>query len=79
MATIEQRLSALEREINTAPWLVLDVTDRPTPEQQGEIDRAIKTGRMCIVFYEPGQTAWLAGSGKPAPWEKQEKGEYGNA
>lgn len=79
MATIEQRLFALERAINTAPWLVLDVTDRPTPEQQAEIDKAIKTGRMMIVFVERGDTVWIAGCGKPAPWEKLEGGKYGNA
>ena len=78
MATIEQRLSALEREINTAPLLVLCVTDRPTPEQAEQIASAERTGRRLIVFYMPSDTAWLAGSGKPAPWE-QEGGKYGNA
>ncbi len=73
MATIEQRLKALEQQQSDAPMLVLFVGDRPTPEQQSEIDSAIKTGRMMIVFVAHGDTAWITGCGKPAPWEQQER------
>lgn len=76
MATIEQRLKALEQQRSDAPMLVLFVGDRPTPEQQTEIDKAIKQGRMMIVFIEKGNTAWIAGADVP-PWE-QEGGEYAN-
>ena len=74
MATIGQRLKALEQAINAAPMLVLFVGDRPTPEQQGEIDNATRTGRLMIVFVKKGDTAWIAGAGVP-PWER---GDYAN-
>lgn len=63
------RLAALERAISAAPWLMLDVTDRPTPEQQATIDDCARTGRRVLVFYDPGNTAWLVGYGAP-PWER---------
>lgn len=78
MATIEQRLKILEKQQSDAPMLVLFVGDRPTPEQQGEIDSAIKTGRMMLVFVARGDTAWIAGCGKPAPWDEQDGGDYAN-
>lgn len=69
MAAIEQRLKTLEKQQSDAPMLVLFVGDRPTPEQQSEIDRAIKAGRMMIVFCALGDTAWVASCNGPAPWE----------
>lgn len=77
MATIEQRLKTLEKQQSDAPMLVLFVGDRPTPEQQTEIDKAIKTGRMMLVFVARGDTAWIAGAGVP-PWDEQEGGDYAN-
>ncbi len=73
MTTIRERLTQLELASNNATWLVLDVTVCPTPEQAEQIEQATRTGRMCIAFYEPGQTAWIAGCSKPAPWEQQER------
>lgn len=78
MATIKERIMQLEQASNYAPMLVLSVADRPTPEQQAEIDKATRTGRRLIVFFMPGDTAWMHGAGVP-PWEEQEGGEYGNA
>lgn len=77
MPTIKQRISQLEHASNHEPMLVLNVSNRPTLEQQAEIDKATRTGRRLIVFYMPGDTAWILGCGKPAPWEFEE-GEYGN-
>lgn len=77
MTTIKARLLALEQYRNEGPALVLSVTDRPTPEQQAEIDRATNTGRRLIVFYEPGMTAWMPGYGVP-PWETDEGAKHGN-
>lgn len=73
MGTIGQRLKVLEQQRGNAPMLVLFVGDRPTPEQQGEIDMAIKTGRTMIVFVARGDTAWIAGSDMPPPWEQEGK------
>ncbi|MDP2761267.1 MAG: hypothetical protein Q8O64_12875 [Sideroxyarcus sp.] len=78
MATIEQRLKALEQQQSDAPMLVLFVGDRPTPEQQAEIDKATKQGRMMIVFVAEGDRAWIAGCGKPAPWDEQQGARHGN-
>lgn len=69
MATLENRLLALEAARSTMPWAVMDVDGKPTPNQQTEIDHCTRTGRMLVVFYEPGNTAWVPGLGKPAPWE----------
>ena len=79
MTTIKQRISQLERASNHEPMLVLDVSDRPTDEQQAEIDKATRTGRRLIVFYMPEDTAWILGCGKPAPWECKEENAYGDA
>lgn len=68
MATIEQRLKALEQKQGNAPMLVLFVGDCPTPEQQAEIDTAIQTRRMMIVFVAHGDTAWIADADNPPPW-----------
>ena len=76
MATIKDRIMQLERASNNAPMLVLDVTDRPTPEQAEQIAKAERTRRQLIVFYMPGDTVWMPGAGVP-PWE-QERGGYGN-
>lgn len=73
MATIEQRLKTLEQQQGNAPMLVLFVGDRPTPEQQGEIDKAIQTGRMMIVFVARGDTAWIADADIPPPWAQQDE------
>ncbi|MDO9012285.1 MAG: hypothetical protein Q7U78_10850 [Gallionella sp.] len=78
MATIKDRITQLERASNNAPMLVLSVTDRPTSEQSEQIANAERTGRQLIVFYMPGDTAWMPGAGVP-PWDEQEGGEYGNA
>lgn len=78
MATIEQRITSLELARGNAPMLALFVTDKPTPEQAAQIAKAERTGRMMIVFVARGDTAWIVGSGKPAPWEQQEGGEHGN-
>ena len=75
MATVEQRLKVLEQQQGNAPMLVLFVGDFPTPEQQAEIDTAIMTGRMMIVFVAHGDTAWIADADIPPPWE-QEGGDY---
>lgn len=77
MTTIKARLLALEQHHNESPALVLSVTDRPTPEQQAEIERATRTGRRLIVFYMPGDTAWMPGCGVP-PWETDEGMINGN-
>ncbi|MFZ2300756.1 MAG: hypothetical protein WAW10_02675 [Gallionella sp.] len=68
MATIEQRLKALEQQQGNAPMQVLFVGDRPTPEQQTEIDKAIMAGRMMVVFVAHGDTAWIADADNPPPW-----------
>ncbi len=74
MATIEQRLSALEKAINNAPMLVMTVTDHPTEAQQAEIGRATQTGHRTLVFYMPDDMAWMPGCGLP-PWCEQEGGD----
>lgn len=76
MATIKDRIIQLEQASNNAPMLVLSVTDRPTPEQAEQIAKAERTNRRLIVFYMPGDTAWMSCAGVP-PWD--EEGEYGNA
>lgn len=75
MATIKDRITQLERASNNAPLLALDVTDRPTPEQAEQIAKAERTGRPLIVFYMPGDTAWMPGAGVP-PWDEQSGGDY---
>lgn len=77
MATIRDRLAALERTSNNAPWLIIDVTDRPSPEQAEQIAQAERTGRMCIVFVARGDTAWIAGAGVP-PWEQEGSDYHGD-
>ncbi len=79
MATIEQRILQLERAKIALPWLTMNVIDRPTSEQQAVINKAIKTGRMLIVFVEKGNTAWIPSLNVPAPWEYKEENAYGNA
>lgn len=70
MATIEQRIFALEQAINTAPMLVIEVNAYPTEAQKAEIDRAVRSGRRLLVFYMPDDSAWMVGHGVP-PWEQQ--------
>jgi hypothetical protein len=62
------RLTALEKSMNTAPMLTLDVVSMPTDEQKALIDQCTRTGRRLIVFYEPGNTLWMSGVGV-SPWE----------
>jgi hypothetical protein len=68
-----ERLKALEQVVNTAPMLTLDVDTLPTPDQTALIERCARTGRKLIVFFNPGDTAWMPGYGV-APWA-----EHGNA
>ena len=68
MATLNARLMALEHVLNTAPMLTLQVDNAPTPEQQATTDHCARTGRRLVVFYDPGNTAWMPGYGVP-PWE----------
>ena len=68
MATLSARLLALEHVLNTAPMLTMEVQGMPTDEQAAQIDRCAGTGRRLVVFCEPGNTAWMPGSGSP-PWE----------
>ena len=68
--TIKSRLLALELYKNTEPMLTLDVDGHPSPEQLDALERAHKSGRRLVVFYEPGNTAWLAGASVLPPWEQ---------
>ena len=68
MATLNARLLVLERIKNTAPMMAVEVDGVPTPEQQTTIDHCIRTGRRLVVYYNPGNTAWMPGFGAP-PWE----------
>ncbi len=68
MATLNARLLALEHVLNTAPMLTLQIDNAPTPEQQGTIDLCTRSDRRLMVFYDPGNTAWMPGCGVP-PWE----------
>lgn len=72
MTTIKQRLTVLEQAINTAPMLVIDVHERPTPEQQAEIENATRTGRRVLVFEDKYNTAWMPGRGRLPPWELED-------
>lgn len=74
MATLNARLLALERVLNTAPMMTLRIDTAPTPEQQATIDHCTRTGRRLVAFCMPGDTAWMPGYGVP-PWEV----EHGNA
>jgi len=71
VANLNNRLLALENIINTAPMLTIDVVERPTSEQRTLIERCANTGRRLLVFYEPGNTAWMPGFGVP-PWEESQ-------
>lgn len=66
---ILSRLRQLEQAKNSMAALVLDVTNKPTSDQQLEIDLAIKSGRRLLVFFDPGNTLWSPGAGLP-PWEE---------
>ena len=74
MATLNTRLAALESRTSTAPMLTMCVNSEPTPEQQATIDHCTRTGRRLVVFYDPGNTAWMPDAGTP-PWERN----HGNA
>lgn len=54
MATIEQRLAALEQATDTAPMLVIflrsEQDGEPTPEQAAQITFAEKQGRKVLVI-----------------------------
>ena len=73
MATLNARLLALESRTSTAPMLTMCVNSEPTPEQQATIDHCTRTGRRLVVFYDPGNTAWMHGFGPP-PWEGVQHG-----
>lgn len=64
---LSDRIAHLERAVNHAPMLLLEIDRRPTATQQCEIDAAIRAGRRLMVFIKAGDTLWLAGAG-PAPW-----------
>lgn len=68
MATLSARLLALERSTSTAPMETMRIDGVPTPAQQATIDHCTRTGRRLVVFYDPGNTAWMHGFGPP-PWE----------
>ena len=68
------RLTALEKNSNTAPMLTLNVDGVPTGDQTALIDHCTRTGRRLIMFCMPGDTAWMPGYGVP-PWKVQ----HGNA
>ncbi len=69
-----ERLKALEQLSAGGELLTMQVTTAPTAEQQAKIDQCARTGRRLIVFFNPGDTAWMPGYGVP-PWEEQ----HGNA
>lgn len=64
---LSDRIAYLERAVNHAPMLILEVDRYPTPEQAAEIDAATRSGRRLLVFVAHGNTAWMPGAG-PAPW-----------
>ena len=66
MATLNARLLALEHLLNTASMLTLQIDTAPTPEQQATIDHCTSTNRRLMVFYDPGNTAWMPGCGVPS-------------
>lgn len=68
MATLNARLAALEKSTKTAPMMTMQVNGMPTEEQAALIERCTRTGRRLLVFYMPGDTAWMPGYGVP-PWE----------
>ena len=70
MATLSARLLALERSTSTAPMETMRIDGVPTPAQQATIDHCTRTGRRLVVFYDPGNTAWMHGFGPP-PWGVQ--------
>lgn len=65
---LTERILRLEQAVNNEPMLTLDVDTSPTPEQYKVIEQCERTNRRLLVFFEPGNTAWLAGNGAP-PWE----------
>jgi len=68
---IKHRLKALETKANQPqPWLILDIDNRPTDEQQSEIDEAKRTGRFTICFEKSLNWAYVPGN-SPAPWEAE--------
>jgi hypothetical protein len=71
---LTERITRLEKAANHEPMLTMHVDNSPTREQAATIDHCTKTGRRLLVFYMPGDTAWMPGCGTP-PWEV----EHGNA
>ena len=69
MREIERRLQKLEQTKETANWLTMTIDERPTDDQQAEIDQAIAANDLLFVFVEKGDTCWVAGLGAP-PWEQ---------
>lgn len=70
MATLNTRLLALERFVNTAPMMTMEVDGVPTPEQQAAIDHCTRTGRRLFVYCNVSSAAWMPGCGTP-PWGVQ--------
>jgi hypothetical protein len=71
---LTERITRLEKKVNDEPMLTMQVETSPTREQTATIDHCTKTGRRLLVFYTPGDSAWMLGCGAP-PWEV----EHGNA
>jgi hypothetical protein len=65
---LTERITRLEQAVNHEPVLMLEVDTSPTPKQTVAIDHCTRTGRRLLVFYAPGDTAWMPGAGLP-PWE----------
>lgn len=61
------RVKALEQLSAGGELLTMEVDTLPTAEQQAKIDQCARTGRRLAVFFNPGDTLWLAGCGVP-PW-----------
>ena len=74
MATLNARLEALEKSTDNEPMMTMQVNEMPTDEQAALIERCTRTGRRLVVFYDPGNTAWMPDAGT-APWERN----HGNA
>lgn len=66
--TLEARITALEQaQPAEYPWMF--VYGKPTPEQLARIDRATANKPIVCFWEDQTDTVWLAGCGKPPPWE----------
>ncbi len=71
--SIKQRLRTLERNYNIRlsnhEWVTLELEERPSPEQQAEMDKADEEGRTYMCFVEKGDTVYTnLVKGMPKPW-----------